>query len=154
MRNFPIKIKIRCTDSSPLLSNKTQKIEEMFEKRRNRFSEQIFTIFLVPILEKMPTSNLNYFSTSQIDVKLARESLGQRGGSVIYNFKRLGKFKIKKILFLDFSKEVEFRLFPEVENYFEIGLKDGILKTRKGFNTNNFSYSTTGKRILIKNKDF
>lgn len=45
-------------------------------------------------------------------------------------------------------EEVEFRLFPEVDNYFEIGSKDGILKTRKGFNTNSSNYSTIGKKFF------
>lgn len=42
---------------------------------------------------------------------------------------------------------MEFRLFPEIENDFEIGLKDGILKTRKGFNANITESSTIGKAL-------
>lgn len=68
-------------------------MKEEFVKRRSRYSEQLFTIYLTPNSEKLRSSetDLKYFFNSQMNIKLSRESLG-RGKSVIYNFKRLGKF--------------------------------------------------------------
>lgn len=90
-------LRIRARDSASLFNNNSligiseeemEKIQQ--QKRRSRFSDQIFTIFLAPDFKKTSLSDLKYFSDSKMNIQLTRENLGQRGGAVVYNFKRLG----------------------------------------------------------------